>query len=314
MAPQSQRKYCKRTAKKSCFIILIITTSFLLLDVHFSPAQEVLHNEQTDKEITRAFHEIYNFRFDSAQQIINHAETNPENSAWYYFASSNINLWKIFGGSLKSKQEPLFNKNLEYLLENCEALHNDKEKQFLLIMYYTYKTRLSMSRKEYIEAFKAIRQYYSLLDPVFKNQDYPPYRLINGLYLYLFDHARENYMLFRPFLLFYKQGDAQKGLEHLEKASENPHMIISTEACYFLMKIYYDMEEDPCQALPYARKLYSKYPGNFIFNYYYHKIKSELHPFYYIDINMEKNRVLKHSCLSTVQQNYFEFLLRFRYP
>lgn len=294
-------------------IISLLSLCTVLLPKQAS-AQFALSDQEVNADVTNIFLDIYNFEFDSAYYKIEQAKIEKGYASWYFFAASNVELWRMFAGELTSKAEKPYKTNLHKLLKSCDSLKDEKEQRFLRIMHYTYRTRLSMTNKDYISAFKAISKYYDLLEPTFEVDDYPPYALIDGLYFYLYDYARDKYFLLRPFLAFYKKGDADRGLKYLKKAAKCPHQVISTEASYFLMKIYFDLEENPVKALPYATKLYNEFPGNFIFNFYYHRIRDDLEGDYQPDLDGARKRVLDHAQLNEIQNTYFEFLIKYRYP
>ncbi len=277
-------------------------------------SQPLLNNSRTDQNIQSAFYEIYNLRFDSAQQVIQRASSDRDNLAWYYFAASNMELWRIFSGALKSRQKPVFYDNLDNLARFTPRLEDGREQRFLQVMYYTYKARMALTNKDYITTFSSLRNYYSLLGPVFDDDEYPPNMLICGLYLYLADYAHKHHVLFRPFLSVYRRGDKDRGLEYLERAAKSHNELISTEAKYFLVVIYQDLEKMPRRALPFARELYEKYPGNFIFGYYYHCIMAEINDEYTVNVCEVRRRVLNNASLSEFQKIYFNAFLKYRYP
>ncbi len=293
---------------------IIVVFLFVPVTTNASKESFSLRDEQTDENLRQIFSSIYNFRFDEAERLLMEAKKTPQSESWYYFASSNLDLWKIFAGDKDNELACSFKQNLSRLLTASDSLKSKHEQRFLRIMHYSYKTRLSMTNKEYVAAFKAISKYYDLLEPTFEQNGYMPFKLINGLYFYLIDYAGENYFLLRPFLRFYKSGDVTTGLNYLEASASCTNEILSTEATYFLMKIYFDLEDNPEKALPYAARLYKKYPGNFIFNLYYHKIKSKIRPKYIAETEKEKQRVMRVAQLNQAQKLYFNILLEIRYP
>lgn len=300
-------------AYKNCSHRIFLFFLGVLIPIQAS-AQFSLEDKKLDRKIQRSFHYLYNFQFASAQDNLTGREDSLDVGSWEYFALSNINLWQIFAGAKDEEIQSKYRANLDSQLKHCDELSNKKETRFLKIMHYAYLTRLTLSEKEYFSAFKAVSKYYDLLKPTFSDTTYAPYLLIDGLYFYLFSYAHKNYVLLRPFLSFYKKGDAQKGIHYLKKAANASNEIIRTEASYFLMKIWYEMEKKPLKALPYARHLKSEYPGNFIFDYYYQQIQASVKPDYETDIKKVEDRVVSHAELSQSQEYYFKYLLKYQYP
>lgn len=289
-------------------IISILVTPFT------SVAQFSIENRKVDKDVKSAFSALYNFKFEKAHEFMSNTIEDENNNAWYYFTVSNIQLWEIFASFSNEELKNEYRENLDHHFHYCNQLSNNKEARFLRIMYYTYLTRLTMNEGEYFAAFRAIRNYYHLLEPTFNDTVFAPYLLVDGLYFYLYSYAYDEYTLLRPFLKFYKKGNAHKGLRYLNKASNSPNKIIRTEARYFLMKIWFDLENNPQKAFTYAQLLYHSYPGNFIFNMYYHKISKSLDPYYSLDLEKIRDRILSNAQLDDDQKMYFEYLLRFHYP
>ncbi len=93
--------------------------------------------------------------------------------------------------------------------------------------------------------------------------------LTMGLYNYMVEAASERYPLFRLYRLFYPRGDKKLGISQLERAAHSGEQVWATEARYFLMRIWLDMEEEPDRALVYARQLSAAYPENLIYQYYH---------------------------------------------
>lgn len=303
-----------KSAERICALLTITVLLAGVFVVSTVTAQPLLNNERTDQNIQRAFHEIYNFRFDSAQVVIQRASSDHDNLAWYYFAASNMELWRIFSGALKSRQKPIFYENLDNLARFTSHLDDLREQRFLRVMYYTYKARMALTNKDYISTFSSLRNYYGLLGPIFDDDGYPPNMLVCGLYLYLADYAYRHHVLFRPLLSVYRRGNKEAGLDYLKKAANSCNELIATEAKYYLVVIYQDLEKEPKKALPFAKQLYNKYPGNFIFGYYYHKIMSEISDDHIVNAREVRQRVLNNASLSDFQRIYFDAFLKFRYP
>jgi hypothetical protein len=105
-----------------------------------------------------------------------------------------------------------------------------------------------------------------------KEKAYPDFNLTSGLYNYLSDYGTRKY----PFLVFYSlmypRGNMLKGLEQLKVATQNDDEVIRTEAHYFLMKIYIELEKNYEEALYHASYLTEKHPGNLIFLYHYYQL------------------------------------------
>jgi len=72
----------------------------------------------------------------------------------------------------------------------------------------------------------------------------------------------------RPVLLFFPKGDRALGLKQLRSVADNG-FYTGTEAKFFLMKILYNEENSPKEALPLSRYLATNYPDNGYFQRFY---------------------------------------------
>jgi tetratricopeptide (TPR) repeat protein len=85
-----------------------------------------------------------------------------------------------------------------------------------------------------------------------------------GIYNYYADIVPSEYPIVKPFMVFFPSGDRNKGLEQLERASQNAKYA-SIEATYFLAQNYFLFEKNNQKALQLARGLSKRYPRNPVF-------------------------------------------------
>jgi hypothetical protein len=80
------------------------------------------------------------------------------------------------------------------------------------------------------------------------------------------DYVENKYYLMSALFFSFPKGDKIKGLKYLEDCSASTDEMISTEANYFLLKIYAYTEEDYSKAYENARILTQQHPNNLVYS------------------------------------------------
>lgn len=146
-----------------------------------------------------------------------------------------------------------------------------------------------------------------------REDEHPGLFLTMGLYNYMVEAASERYPLFSLYRLFYPRGDKKLGISQLERAARSGDQVWATEARYFLMRIWLDMEGEPGRALAYAGQLSAVYPENLIYGYYHLKaMRQDGSDREEVESMLEELRsLLESSCLLTPeQQGHFRELFQ----
>ena len=158
------------------------------------------------------------------------------------------------------------------------------EKKFLQICYESFRLRFYLYSKQFWRAYEQTKIMNQLISTTLgKESDYNPYYLTSGLFNYFAFTGRKKY----PFLFtdnLYKNSSREKGIKYLELASNSDNFMIKTEALYFLVKIYLEVEDKPDLALKYSSQLIGEYNSNIIFQYYHLNIL----------LNLKQNLQAKH--------------------
>jgi len=88
------------------------------------------------------------------------------------------------------------------------------------------------------------------------------------LFKYYAAWFHEEYPMLRPVLAFFPKGDKKLGIIQLTEVT-NFAFWTRTEAQYFLMRIYYNEEDDDAKAIPISEYLANTYPDNAYFQRMY---------------------------------------------
>jgi hypothetical protein len=296
----------KRSKISAWFVFISILISPVFLNGQIKQIENPTTNSSVHPEIQSGFSYLNNFAFEDAQLMTTKSKTLYPLSAWPHLLQANINWWRIVSG----ENLPIIRQQMLLELESAKKkADNSHEGLFCLIMANTYRTRLELLNGNNMAAVVHLKSYYqNLRKSLGHEQEYDAFYITSGLYYYLAWIAWNDYPMLRPFLFFLDKGSKSMGIKFLTQATLSNDQVISTEAVYFLMRIYFDMEKDREVALKYATILVKKHPGNFIFSHYYlqciekEKVNEER--------KIRKESVLKNAQLSNTQKLYFYLLLQ----
>lgn len=233
------------------------------------------------KEAGAVFEEIYDFKMLSADSIVNDHLTIKHDTALWNLLSANVAWMEILAGNLESDYwNTQFRKRIGRAKKDLKESDLSKDdKLFYYIIVHAFKTRHELLNDNYINAASDLNTCIDQISESFgREEEYTPFYLTSGLYYYFMAKAYEDYILMRPYLMFYPDGDMDKGLEYLNRLTSHEDVFLRNESNYFLMRIYFDLEEDFEKAIKYADKLVSDNPENLIYQLYQIKILRRLNP------------------------------------
>lgn len=262
----------RNSVGKSRFTPLIIICITLILINKESISQRSYHpatlfNMNYLQEVQTGFLLVNNFAFEDARLQAEKSKQLYPQSSWPHLLQADIYWWKLISGENSNSLRMSFIAELE-LAKKKAGTSNDG--LFCLIMANTYRTRLELLNNNHLAAIRHLKSYYhNLKKSLGEEENYDAFYITSGLYYYLAWVAWDQYPVLRPFLMFLDKGDRNKGIRFLNQAAFSNEAVISSEASYFLMKIYFDVEKDTLLAQKYASVLIKKHPGNFIYLHYY---------------------------------------------
>ncbi len=224
---------------------------------------------------TEAIQALYHFRFQDADSIIRILESEFPDNYLTPLTRSNYYWWKIISNGLDPQVKENYHNSL-LLTESFLPLDNKSlspEEKFHAINLYAFRARLDLMEKEYLRATRHLTKSVGFIRNTLKNDiEFMPFNLTSGLYNYIAAYGEQRYPFFRIYSLVYPRGDKERGLEQLSKATRGDDELIKTEANYFLMKIFLELENDLPAALHHSQWLVDNYPDNLVFLFHYYEI------------------------------------------
>ncbi len=234
----------------------------------------------SNSQMQLALKKLYHFRFLDADSIISELESRDADDYIPAMARASFHWWSMISREQNAEIQADYINNLlhaEHLINASSPNQLTDEQLFFLIHVHAYQLRLELMQAEYFRAYRNLNQSMRHIGASLgREASFPPFLLTSGLYNYMTDYIRINHPMFRFYLMLHPRGSMSKGVDQLEMASSHHDILIKTEATYFLMRIFLDLENDPAKALEYAGWLTDQYPENLIYIYYHHQIASKL--------------------------------------
>ena len=222
-----------------------------------------------DSLVNTGIKQIYSIHFTDAEVTFRKLMADYPNHPAGRFFIAMIDWWKILLDLDVEKYDELFYQKIEDVIYNCEQIL-DKDPNNVDALFFKggaigFRGRLRAYRESWLKAADdgrealPIVEQASLLDP--NNLDV---QLGFGIYNYYADVIPNQYPLLKPLMIFFPDGNREKGIEQLTNTALKGKYA-KYEARYFLMTLYYTYENNPYKAEEFARMLVSDFPNNPIF-------------------------------------------------
>lgn len=238
----------------------------------------ILNDKMAIDSIKKGIEYIYNFQFDKSEAAVRKVKQKYQGHPALLLYSSVQEFWQFFPIN-GSKQFAAYQKNLLACIAESEkmALKYPKqpEVEFFNMMANLLLARHLSEDGEYIKAVNHTRKAYTFIKRGFeyKNQ-YAEFYFSTGLYNYYREAFPENHPMYKPFTIFFPNGNKSLGLKELEIASQKA-LFARPEALGFLTGIYLRDEYNLPVATKYATQLYESYPGNWLYSVLYGECMAE---------------------------------------
>lgn len=229
-------------------------------------------------DATNALNDLYNFKFDKAEEKFLEIKSNYNWHPLPYFLLGLSEWWKIMPNVNSTKYDDKFLAYMDSTIYVAERLYKNEnytiESAFFLAAAYGFKGRLysTEERKQWRKAALAGKKALKYLEISKSQLDLSPELLFgDALYNYFSVWIPENYPILKPILAFFPKGDKTLGLNQLNEVSTNA-FYTRTEAQVFLMMILNSYENNRPRALQIGQYLHETYPDNPYFHRYYARL------------------------------------------
>lgn len=289
--------------------------SFLFLLMIFN-APVKSKSSEVENFHEQSFLALYHFKFKKADSLIGQMHLHYPHHFLTHLSRANFFWWKM----ISQKHNPSMVKEYYKSLEIAEDIllsqySQDDDRVFVdyhLANIYARRVRTDMMNGSYVKSFHYLRKYSHLIESFSEKQDEIPGVLVSmGVYNYLSDYGKNRYPLLSVYTYMFPPGDMKKGLQQLKIAAKMNNKLIHTDARYFLMKIFFELDHDFQQAKVYASSLSGLYPDNLIFLYEQLRIAQRSDDKLLVETVKGKFETALHSNdeLTNQQREYLEALL-----
>ncbi len=231
----------------------------------------LLLNPDIQTELDGAVHNLYNFKFDKAEKQFRSLRRRYPEHPMPYFLLGLSTWWKIMPcNALNTQYDRVFFAYLDTAIVKAQRLydadHANYEATFFLAAAYGFDARLHAERSDWRKAAMSSKRSLTYLQKSrAANGLSPEFAFGEGLFNYYAIWIAEEYPWLRPVLLFFPQGNRDRGMALLTMASRQG-FYTGTEARYFRMRILGSArEKQPAEALAAARSLAQDFPDNACF-------------------------------------------------
>jgi tetratricopeptide (TPR) repeat protein len=239
----------------------------------------LLNDLSVQLQCTQALNDLYNFKFDAAENQFHELRTNYVWHPLPYFLMGLIEWWKIMPNTKDKSHDEIFLAYMDTTIMVAEKLYDEYdvykvEASFFLSAAYGFKGRLysDEERRSWGKAASAGKSALHYLEKSKGKGDLSPELLFgDALFNYFSVWVPENYPALKPILWFFPKGDKALGLKQLKEVSYNA-FYTRTEAMMWLMRIQNSYENNQSQALQLSEYLNQTYPDNPFFHRYYARI------------------------------------------
>ena len=230
----------------------------------------VLDNPDVQRQAQRGLDLLYDMEFDEAARLFERIDRqHPKHPIGPFLKALNT-WWKILIDLSDTQHDDAFYEAMgEVIKRSDRMLKRDKENfdaAFFKGAALGFRGRLRSNRGDWYKAAMDGRRAMNYVLRVGrqgpKNADYV---FGKGIYDYYADVIPDRHPFVKPVMVFFPDGDRERGLELLRRTATEGRFI-QTEAAYFLAQIYYIYERDLEETAAYVDWLRREHPNNSFFH------------------------------------------------
>jgi hypothetical protein len=245
----------------------IIITFILIIQVVAAAGQKrLLDNPVILPEVKKCLYYTYNFDFQNAKKMLAEIEDYTSDHPAVSFLKSFILYWEYYPIVPGHPREKEFVSLLEQCIRESEEWVKRDRQELEAIFFDLF------SRAFYVmfwadngkpgKVFPHINLLYQhTMEGFDLKEKFNEFYFTSGLYNYYIIAYPEKHPVYKPVVVFFKEGDMPKGLEQLQYCAENA-VFLRVEAKFFLSLLYLNYEKDLTVASEYAADLYREFPEN----------------------------------------------------
>ena len=230
----------------------------------------VLDDPDVQREAQRGLSLLYDMQFEEAARIFERIDRqHPKHPIGPFLLALNT-WWKILIDlSDTSHDDAFFDEMKDVIKRSDRLLKRDRDNfdaAFFKGAALGFRGRLRSNRGDWFKAAmdgkNAMKYVLRVAEKDPQNDDYV---FGKGIYDYYADVIPDRHPFVKPVMVFFPNGDRERGLRLLKRTAREGQFI-QTEAAYFLAQIYYIYERDLVKTSEYVDWLRREHPNNSFFH------------------------------------------------
>lgn len=244
----------------------------LLLLAPVAVRAQWIEDPAIDALIKEGIRDTYNMKFEEADAAFHKvARAHPDHPAGPFFLAM-VEWWRILIDIENESRDDHFYDMLDAVIDMCDDRLEKNERDVVGLFFkggsIGFKGRLLANRKSWVKAATTGKEALPVvMDAAEIAPDNADLAFGTGIYDYYAAVLPDRYPVLKPLMVFLPEGNKSLGLKELKHAADKGRYA-NFESMYFLMQVYYSLENKPSAALTYARKLNGEFPDNPVFHRY----------------------------------------------
>lgn len=213
---------------------------------------------------------LYNMEFEEARTMFEMIdEAHPNHPVGPFLLALNT-WWEILIDLSDESHDDEFFAAMDEVIERSDRMLKRDSKNFDAMFFkgaaLGFRGRLRSNRGDWFRSAKdGLRAMDYVLGIAKRDPTNADYAFGEGIYDYYAAAIPQKYPYVKPVMIFFPNGDKERGIRKLERTA-NHGTFIQTEAAYFLLQIYYLFERDYEKSRYYATWLRERHPKNAFFH------------------------------------------------
>ncbi len=230
----------------------------------------VLDDVVVQHQTSKGLDYLYDMKFERAKRMFELIdEGNPEHPIGPFLLALNT-WWEILIDLSDEAHDAAFYASMDEVIRRSDKLLAKNKDHFDAWFFkgaaLGFRGRLRSNRGDWFRAAKdGLRAMDYVLGIARREPGNADYAFGKGIYDYYAAAVPDRYPYVKPVMIFFPNGDRQRGIRELERTVRHGRFI-QTEAAYFLLQIYYLFEDDYAKSVFYADWLRARHPNNSFFH------------------------------------------------
>jgi tetratricopeptide (TPR) repeat protein len=256
-----------------CTMKTYVFLPLLLLVAAWTPARtQWITDPDYEAHAQRGIAAVYNLEFDKAESEFSYlCAKYPHHPSGKFFLAM-VDWSRIVLDIDNESLDERFIAKLDDVIDMCDGML-DKDDNDVAALFFKggalgFRGRLYAHRGSWMKAANDGRRALPIVQRAYKiAPDNYDILLGIGIYNYYAEVIPEQYPIVKPLMIFFPDGDRQKGIEQLIQAGRHAKYA-GPEADYFLLQLYYQYEKQYDKGIEMGRRLLERFPRNVMVHRY----------------------------------------------